>query len=433
MKYSIASLLRPLRGFLRHQRAGSTLVMFAAMAPAVVGVAGLSVDVGNAYAAKRALNAQTQAGALAGAYVLATNGATSSTVTTAVTNWNTANPLTNATISSTNTALSCITSTSSLPTCNTTNPNVVTVTQTATVSTFFLKAVGRSSFTLTSTASAAKAGGVAQSLNVMFVLDATGSMGSADSGCTVPGISHPTRFQCAQYSVQSILKVMSPSLDKAGLMIFPGMGSQYSPTSHPCASQPSSVPYLSSTIYYQIGTSLDATYNDGSGSLVNTSPLVQAIGNGTALTWCVTNRGGEGSYGAEVISKAQAAMPVTAGVKNVIIFLSDGDFSASLAQLNNQSGKTSKQCGQAVTAAQTATTAGTTVYAVAYGAPSSGCSTGDTYNPCSAMKAIASDSTKFYSTDSSCQISGSANTISSLPSVFSAISTNLTKPRLILN
>jgi len=432
MTRSIKSAIRPIREYWRRQESGSAVVLFAALVPVLMGVGGLSVDVGLAYTAKRALNSETQAAAMAGAYALAANGATTSSVTTAVSNWNTANAVSNVTITSSSTVLSCVTSTSSLPSCNASSPNVVTVTRSGTVNTYFLKAVGRSSFTLTSTASAAKAGGSAQALNIMFVLDATGSMGSGDSDCTVPGISNPSRWQCAQYSIQSILKVSSTSMNKAGLMIFPGMGSSYNPTSHPCATQPNSVPYYSTTIYYQVG-SLDNTYNNGSGSLVNTSPLVQAIGNGTSLTGCVTNRGGQGSFGAEVIAKAQAALPVTAGTKNVIIFLSDGDFSASSSQLSNKSGATSKQCGQAVTAAQTATSAGTTVYSVAYGAASSGCSTGDTYNPCSAMKAIASDSTRFYSTDASCQISGSSNTIGQLPSVFSAISANLTKPRLILN
>ena len=89
-------------------------------------------------------------------------------------------------------------------------------------------------------------------------------------------------------------------------MIFPGMGTQYSPTSHPCPSQPSSVPYLSTNIKYQIGTALDATYNNGAGALNNSSPLVQAVGNAaTPLTACVTNKGGQGSYAAEVIAKAQ--------------------------------------------------------------------------------------------------------------------------------
>jgi len=205
MKHFKIPLPRSVRDFCCNRK-GAAAVLFAAMVPAAVGAAGLTIDVGHALAAKRALEAGTQAAALAGAYALASPTATSSTVTTAVANWNTANPISNLTLTSSTPTLSCVTSTSDLPSCNGTTPNVVSVTQTASVSTYFLKAIGRSSFTLTSTASAAKAGGNAQSLNVLFVLDATGSMGETDSNCTgVPGISSPSRFQCALYSIQSVL------------------------------------------------------------------------------------------------------------------------------------------------------------------------------------------------------------------------------------
>lgn len=415
-------------------RKGSVLVIFAAALPVLVGLTGLTVDVGRTLAVKSALASQTQAAAMAGAYAMQSASANQTTVTAAINAWTTANPLASATVTTSAPTLKCVTSTASLPSCNGSSPNAVSVTQTATVSTYFLKMVGRESFTLTSTATAAKAGGNAKSLNVMFVLDATGSMGETDSNCTVPNVRNPSRFKCALHSIQSVLKVMPTSLDKVGLMIFPGTSTQYSPTSHPCPTQPSSVPYYTNNIKYQIGTTFDNTYNDGAGSLVNTSPMVQAIGNGTALTACVTNKGGQGSHAAEVITKAQAAMPaVVAGTQNVIIFLSDGDVSASLSQLNNQSSKVSKQCGQAVTAAQAATAAGTKVYSVAYGAGTSGCSSDDTYKPCSTMKAIASDSTTFYTTNTSCNINGSANPVTQLPDIFKAITTSLTKPRLIPN
>jgi Flp pilus assembly protein TadG len=431
MRHSLSSARRTVRGLLR-DRTGATAVLFGFMAVGLMGTAGLTIDVGQVFVAKRNFAAATEAAALAGANALLQNNATQSTVQAAITAWNTANPPSKITLTNSNVAVSCDTATANLPSCNGTSPNVATVTQTATVSTHFMKAFGIPSITLTSTASASKAGGTSIPLNVMFVLDATGSMNSADAGCTVPGITNPTRFQCAEYSVQSILKLMPTSMDKAGLMIFPGMATQYSPTSHPCPTQPNSTPYYTTNIKYQIGTTLDATYNDGSGSLINTSPLIQAIGNGTALTGCVTAKGGQSSYAAEVITKAQAALPVVAGTKNVIIFLSDGDYNASASQLSNVSGKTTKQCDQAIAAAQAATTAGTTVYAVAYGAPTSGCSSGDTHNPCTTMQAIASDSTKFYSTDSSCKITGSPNTIGSLPSQFQGIAASLTKPRLVV-
>jgi Flp pilus assembly protein TadG len=431
MKRSISSVSRNIRDLFRDQ-AGATAILFGFMAVGLMGTAGLTIDAGRIYAAKKSFDADTQAAALVGAHALQQANATQSTVQTAVTNWTTANPSTKVTVTNTNVSISCDTATANLPSCNGTTANVAQVTRTATVSTNFLKAVGFPSITLTSTSSAAKAGGTAVPLNVMFVLDATGSMNSADAGCTVPGITHPTRFQCAEYSIQSVLKTMPTSLDKAGLMIFPGMATQYSPTSHPCPTQPNSTPYYTTNIKYQIGTTLDATYNNGAGALVSTSPLVQAVGNGTALTGCVTAKGGQSSYAAEVLTKAQAALPVVAGTQNVIIFLSDGDYNASATQLSNQTSKVTKQCDQAIAAAQAATTAGTTVYAVAYGAPSSGCSSGDTHNPCTTMQAIASDKSRFYTTDSSCQMTGSPNAVASLPSAFQSITTTLTKPRLVV-
>jgi Flp pilus assembly protein TadG len=447
MKHFKIAVLRTARDLCRNHK-GAAAVLFAAMVPAAVGVAGLTVDVGRAMVAKQALVASTQAAALAGAYALASPSATSASVATAITNWNTANPTSNLTITSSAPTLSCVTSTSNLPACSVTSPNVVSLTQTASVPTYFLKAIGRSSFALSSTVSAAKAGGNAQSLNVMFVLDATGSMGDTDSNCTgVPGISSPTRFRCALYSIQSVLKVMPTSLDKVGLMIFPGMGTQYSPTSHPCPTQPSSVKYLTTNIKYQIHTAFDDTYNDGAGSLVTASPMVQAIGNyktSSSLSPCVRNPGGQGSYAAEVIAKAQAAMPaVVPGTQNVIIFLSDGAFNADSDNFaTGFSAKATNQCKQAVEAGQAATTAGTKVYSVAYGAStatsgSSSCSTESGYTPkytaCTAMQGIASDSSKFYSTNATCSIAGSANPVTKLPDVFKAITTTLTKPRLITN
>jgi hypothetical protein len=226
---------------------------------------------------------------------------------------------------------------------------------------------------------------------------------------------------------------MQPSMSSVGLMVFPGLPSQYTP-GKPCPTQPSSTPYLASKIYYQIGTGLSTDYNNGSGVLSDTSTIIEAVGdNGTKLSGCLSNKGGQGTYLAEVITKAQAALPVVTGTKNVIILLSDGDASASAAQLSNQTSKVSKQCGQYVTAAQAATTAGTTVYAVAYGAATSGCSSGDTYNPCTALKAVASDTAKFFSTDTACVPSVSGNTLTNLPSIFTQIAVNLTKPRLLTN
>ena len=427
------SYIRRARRFGRDQ-AGATAILFAVSATGLIGMLGASVDIGHALAAKRQLENRVQADALVGARDLATPNATAASVGATVATWNSQHPLTSVNVTNTTTALTCITATANLPACNGTNPNGVKVTQTGTVSTYFLKVFGFPEFTLTSSATAAAAGGAGTPMQVMFVVDATGSMNDADPACSVPGISNPTRFQCATYSIQQVMKQLQPSLTKVGLMAFPGTATQFNPST-PCPTQPSSVPYLTTNIKYQIGAGLDAAYNNGSGVLLSSSAMVRAVGNNGAspAVGCLTAKGGQGSYAAEVLTKAQAALPIIAGTQNVIIFLSDGDFSASQAQLNNKSTYVARQCGQAVTAADAAAAAGTTVYAVAYGAALSGCSASDTYNPCTAMQAIASDTTKFFSTKSNCAIAGSPNNATNLPAILKQIVGSLSKPRLVLN
>ena len=123
------------------------------------------------------------------------------------------------------------------------------------------------------------------------------------------------------------------------------------------------------------------------------------------------------------------------------------------------------ECGQAVQAAQLATAAGTTVYAISFDSPttssSSNCGTDVTYtltglsngaytwpggshpkSPCNAIAAMASNANTFYSdyTDnthgggSGCDAITTANqNQNSLPAIFKAIVQGLTIPRLIPN
>jgi len=311
-------------------------------------------------------------------------------------------------------------------------PNVVTVSQSASVPTHFLKVLGKASFGLAATAAAAKAGGELVPQNVMFVFDLTGSMHVPDT-CTIPSRPRPTKIQCALYAVQEMLKVMPTASNKVGLMFFPGIGGNWSPTARSCATKPDAIPYLTPGIKYQIRTALDDTYNDGAGTLVDDSPTIVAVGNYPRHPGCLeqSSASSVNSYGAEVIAKAQNALPVEPGVRNVIVFVSDGNYNAWAAGLNERTDKVPNQCAQAVEAAGNATRAGTTVYSVAWGAPNAGCPRDTTYTPCTAMKAIASDATRFYSTTSDCQISGSANTVGQLAEVLGAIRRTMTKPRLL--
>jgi hypothetical protein len=108
-------------------------------------------------------------------------------------------------------------------------------------------------------------------------------------------------------------------------------------------------------------------------------------------------------------------------------------------------------CGQAVLAAQAAANAGTAVYTIGYGSPTSGgCLSDKTYSasvglsgrswaagdqPCQAMAAMASSAVNFYSDDGAgCQATAPSNqNIKQLTAIFRAITKQMSSPRLIPN
>ena len=147
------------------------------------------------------------------------------------------------------------------------------------------------------------------------------------------------------------------------------------------------------------------------------------------------------------------ALPIP---QNIMIILSDGEANANASKMNsssnaawNNSGtypSAIDQCQQAVEAADFAKGQGTTVYTVAYGSESSGCTT-DTTNmtpinqagitPCQVMSEMASGSTYFYSdynqsgSSSTCESPGTS--VTSLNDIFTAIINDLLVVRLIPN
>jgi len=435
MNPRITSIAAAVRGLWRDRR-GVSAVVFAASSVGILGMAALALDVGLVMAARSALQANTNAAVLAATNNWTASGGTAATAKTIAEGWHNTNAVPNVTITSASATTSCVTATTGLPSCNVTSPNVVSLTQTGTVATRFFPVVGLGDFTISAKSAAAIAGGSSTPLNVMFVLDATASMNStADTQCTVPHVTSPTKFQCALYGIQQVMKQMIAPVDQLGIMVFPGMASTFVP----CAkTYPASVPYGSSTIFYQINSAsaLSIDYNDGKGSLYNTSALVMAAGdNANSVSGCIQSKGGEGTYYAEVLTKAQAALVAQGNAKsqNVIILLSDGDATASGSQTKLS---TTAECGQAVTAATAIKTAGTWIYSIAYDAPTSGCTSGDTYNPCTAMEAIASSPSKFFSATSTgtaaCTWASSPNSYSNVATAFQQVSTSLSKPRLIL-
>ena len=264
---------------------------------------------------------------------------------------------------------------------------------------------------------------------------------------------------------------------------------QFTPTGGSAVTMTYEVSYLGSTNSTN-GFLSDYRASDTASSL-NTSSILTIAAGGASCDG-ITNPGGAGTFYAGVLYAAADALIAeqahTPTAQPAIILVSDGDASSSQQQmaggsgapgtdtaptgttpLNATSGGTYpswvNECHQAITAAQNIAAGGfdssgnwnsapsstysksIRIYAVAYGAQSTGCST-DTgtkaITPCTTMGDIASSPAYFYSdykqggsgqsNDTSCTgTGGSGQSLTNISDIFSAIFTTFTVPRLIPN
>ncbi len=422
-------------------RRGTVTIMTAVTAVAIMGFTAIVIDVGNLVYAKRALQAATDAAALAGAQDInkGTGGTAVSTArrySATTGNLNAAHNL-NATMASGYPALRCFTSTG-IPCFAPDNANGVVVKQNATVPALFAKALGFQNFHISASAAAGSAGGTARVIDAVIVLDTTQSMNSNDPNCTQSG---STRLTCAFTGFRTLLSGFDPLLDHVAVMIFPGLKASGSGGSQKTAAQnaaleydcSSSTPTSSATAAYDelplyLIVPLSSDYKNSNGTMNTNSNLVKAArGGASGCTAGVTAYGGVGTFYADAVAAARDYLTANArfGAEKWIIFLGDGDAGASSS--NMPSAKKNNQCRQAITAAQAAKAAGMTVMTIAYGASTSASSSCSTDSPsisaCDTLRQMASDSGKFYSTNtgSGSACTSAANSISSLNAIFQNI------------
>ena len=112
--------------------------------------------------------------------------------------------------------------------------------------------------------------------------------------------------------------------------------------------------------------------------------------------------------------------------------VTDGDASAS-APSQITTAKGSQECHEAITAAQTAKTAGPWIYTVSYGSPATGCSTdtSPSITPCAALLAIATSAPSYFYADTTAACPAGANPTSGLNNLFQNIGTSLTSARML--
>jgi hypothetical protein len=188
---------------------GQVLAWVTLMIFCLLGMTGLTVDVGLDYVVKSQLQGCSQSSALSAAEAVYNTGSTG-TASSQANQYSCGSGGLNANATpyavSTTVATPCLNSL--LPTgvtCADMNnaPNAVRVTETAIVPQHFMRVFGKNSVTVSATATAAF--GTTQPYNVAFILDSTPSMGSADPNCG--GIQAE---QCAMNGIQLLLGKLNP-------------------------------------------------------------------------------------------------------------------------------------------------------------------------------------------------------------------------------
>ena len=161
---------------------GQAIVFVALMLVILIAVVGIVVDVGMAFRTQRQLQAAADAAALAGAQKLPDPTLAAQTAQTFGTGPSGTNQISNVTVAE-SVATACVTT---IPGCR--PVNTVSVSENASIPTFFSKIVGFNSFNVKVKATACSPCG-SKPVDIMLVLDRTGSMcqdsaGRADPSCT---------------------------------------------------------------------------------------------------------------------------------------------------------------------------------------------------------------------------------------------------------
>jgi hypothetical protein len=372
---------------------GQAMPLIVMVTVLVIGMSGLSMDLGRAYFSYQELQASTDAAALAAGYAMGQVGATQATTTTAIDQYSSAvtgsitgynvNPnLAGATVSAINFSCDATYATEApcsggVPGCTSagvaTGCNVVQVQQTAKVDTMFLRALTMfgvkpaQSLSLNASASALMRGAQNEQYNVAVILDSTGSMSQSDTdGNCVKGTSKEV---CALDGVQDLLAGLTPcgpgsttskcasGFDSVAVFTFPNVQANTATDATTCTNNsPQGAPYsvIVPGTTWTTPTGINPNYQITAGYLDNYSatnaadptnpanivttpanPLEIATGadTGKNCNGLTTPISGQGTYLAGAIYAAQssliAAQKTNTGSLNAIVLLTDGAANAT--------------------------------------------------------------------------------------------------------
>ncbi len=398
---------------LRHER-GQVLVWIVVSSIGLLAMTGFVIDVGHMFNAHRELQASTDAAALAGAQDLPDPSLATTTAHQFSASPGGKNTYVDLPGVATNVTTKCLTSAG----LRCAPVNAIVVEESASVPMFFLRVVGINSVDIKARSTAAMNGGNPLPLDVMIVLDRTGSM-----------CQPCTKMTNAKNGVLAFLSAMNPTIDKIGLAVFPP-----APGGAACAS-PSSASYDNASNPYVVVPLSSDFRTSPTGPLNPSSQLVQT-------TNCLSP-GGITSY-ATAIDQAQATLASTGRpyAQDVILFFTDGEANYGPMYYGNASPYRTQPCGQGIASGSSAQSSGTWIYGIVYdtnqstrckgwaASPAScaggaaqqfNCDERPTITAYSAVQQIVGDPTKFFYQP----IPGDLTTI------FERIALDLSGPRLV--
>jgi hypothetical protein len=329
---------------LRRARAedGQSLIIVVLFLAVLLGFCAVCLDVGHAYLAQRRLQSSVDAAALAAAQELPdvlsadafarSYGSGGSNTPDGVDD-------VQMTVST-----RCI---ATIPGCA--PANAVVVKETGTVTTAFAKIFGINDFTVHASATACSPCGE-RPLDVMLVLDRTGSMCTNSAGAPDPACSD---MENAREGMRTFLRSMNPALDHVGLAVLPPA----TDLSSACSKPPDSASYNDTASPYVL-VPLSSDYSTA-GKLNDSSTLVSTID-------CVKANGFTAYANAIDAAQNELATHGRPGTQKVIIFLSDGAANTGPLYYPAASPYLVTPCHQGIASAQAANAAGSTVFAIGY-------------------------------------------------------------------
>jgi hypothetical protein len=326
---------------------GQVVVLVVVALVVLLGFAALVIDVGYAYYAHRQLQASADAAALAGAQELPDRDRAEAVAREYSASAGSKNEKSDIPDVTTTVQTKCI---NSIPGCD--PVNAVVVLERAPTKTFFAGLFGIDSFKITARSTACSPCGV-KPLDIMMVLDRTGSMCQTSSGASDPSC---TDLNNAKDGMRTFLTYLEPSTQWVGLAVLPP-ATGTSATAR-CAT-PSETNYNNvNNPYVIVGVREGNDYSTN--RVLNTSSKLVSTIN--------CQRGSGRTAYANALEAAQRELEVNgrSDVKDVIIFLSDGAANIGPTYYPTTSSYRRRPCAQGVSSAATIKSKGTLIYSIGY-------------------------------------------------------------------